>query len=97
MSLLTRLVGPLEGEVKLPVHQFMAALAEYFRGAINKQQIVNAFNLSNPEKDHLQEFLDGIDGTSIERTLIHDVLMLGEADYYSLQMVRNRLGLTNNA
>lgn len=96
MSLLTRLVNPNPGEDKLPVHQFMAGLAEYKRGAVTKNQFVNAFGLSGAEATQLDEFLSGLDLDSTDRSLIHDVLMLAEAGYYTNAQVKARLGLTSD-
>ena len=93
MGVLTRLVGPLEGETKLPVHQFMAALAEYKRGAITGAQVAEAFVLDSDEENDLQTFLDGMDGT-LTREKVHDVLMLGERKLYTLAKVQTELGLT---
>ena len=91
MSLLTRLVSPLDDEGKLPVHQFMAALAEYKRGAITGAQLIIAFDLSTEEATSLQTFLDNLDGDTVNRALIHDVLMLGEAGYYTINQIKARL------
>lgn len=93
MSLLTRLISPAELEEKIPVHTFMAALAEYKRGAITGQNVVDAFELSGTEATSLQNFLDNLDGDSISRSLIHDVLLLGEAGHYDTTQVKARLGI----
>ena len=91
MALLDRLLGT--EEPKLPVHEFMAGLAEYKRGAITGAQVVSAFNLSGTEATQLQGFLDNLDGDTISRELIHDVLLLGEGGYYTKTQVKNRLGV----
>jgi len=91
MSLLDRLLG--NEDPKLPVHQFMAALAEYKRGAITKQIVIDAFLLSVPEGTSLQTFLTKLDSDTIDRGFIHDVLLLGEAGYYTKSQVQARLGL----
>ena len=91
MSLLDRLLG--NEDPKLPVHQFMAALAEYKRGAITKQNVIDAFLLSVPEGTSLQTFLTKLDSDTIDRAFIHDVLLLGEAGYYTKSQVQTRLGL----
>jgi len=49
MSLYTRLIGGVEGEVKIPVHGFMAALGEFERGKISAGEIEAAFGLSGAE------------------------------------------------
>ncbi len=91
MSLLDRLLGT--ENPKLPVHQFMAALAEYERSAITKQNIVDTFDLDETEATALQDFLDEIDASNIGRAQIHDVLMLGESGLYTKIQVKNRLGV----
>lgn len=93
MSLLTRLISPSDPEDKLPVHTFMAALAEYKRGAITGQQVIDAFELSGTEATSLQKFLDNLDGDSINRALIHDILLLGEAGHYTESQAKARLGI----
>jgi hypothetical protein len=91
MPLLDRLLGT--EEPKLPVHEFMAALAEYKRGAVSKAQIVSAFDLSAGEATALDAYLSALDADTIDRTLIHDVLMLGEGEYYTKAQVQSRLGV----
>ena len=93
MGLLTRLVAPLEGEDKLPVHQFCAALAEYLRGSVTGAQFATTFELSPTEITALQVFLDKLDDSSLTRQKIDDVLLLGEAKLYSLAKVQTELGL----
>lgn len=93
MSLLTRLISPSDPEDKLPVHTFMAALAEYKRGVITGQQVIDAFELDSAEATQLQNFLDNLDTSSIDRTLIHDVLLLGEAGHYNEAQAKSRLGI----
>lgn len=91
MGLLQRLLGT--EEPKLAVHQFMAGLAEFKRGAVTKQNIIDAFGLSVDESNQLQTFLDNIDTDVISRDLIHDVLLLGETGKYTENQVKSRLGL----
>ena len=93
MSLLTRLISPQVGEIKLPVHQFMSALAEYKRGSITDSQIISTFNLNASEAISLQSFLDNMDDDSIDRSKLHDVLMLGESGYYDINKVKSELGI----
>lgn len=95
MSLLTRLVKPVAGEIKIPVHQFMAALAEYKRpdGLMTGVRLATTFDLSSAEITQLQNFLDRVDNDSITREEIHDVLMLAETNpqIYTTQEVIDRL------
>ena len=93
MSLLSRLVDPQPGEEKIACHQFMAALAEYRRGAVSPAQIVAAFNLDASETTQLQNWLDNLDADTINRQLIHDVLLLGEVGLYTQSQVAGRLGV----
>jgi hypothetical protein len=71
----------------------MAALAEYKRGAVTGQNIVDAFNLSGSEATQLNTWLTNLDTDAINRQLIHDVLLLGEGEYYSKAQVQSRLGV----
>jgi hypothetical protein len=93
MSLLTRLISPNAGEVKLPVHQFMSALSEYKRKIISSSQLATAFNLTIEEQTQLNAFLTNMDTDVINREVLHDVLMLGEGGYYTITQVKNRLGV----
>ena len=90
MGLLQRVLGT--EEPKIAIHAFMA-IAEYKRGAVTKNQIVTAFGLSVAEGNALQTFLTNMDSNSIDRDLLHDVLLLGERGYYTESVVRNRLSL----
>lgn len=91
MSLLGRLIGTQKP--KIPVHQFMAALAEYKRGAITGQNVVDGFELSEAEAIALQAFLTNLDTDTINRAKIHDVLLLGEVGLYSKEKAQTELGL----
>lgn len=90
MSLLTRLIDPLPGEEKLPVHQFMAGLAEVQRGHITKQQLIVEFNLNQAEQQQLNTWLNT---GNTDRLEVHDILLLGENGNYPLSFVQSRLGL----
>lgn len=92
MSLLDRLIGT--EEPKLPVHQFMAAMAEYKRGSVTGAQVISGFGLSGAEATNLQDFLTNLDTDVINRQKIHDVLMLAEAGFYPKAKVKTELGLT---
>lgn len=92
MGLVQRLLGT--EEPKLPAHQFMAALAEYKRGSITGTQVGDAFDLNAGERTALQEFLDGLDASTIDRGKIHDVLLLGETGLYPEAKVKSELGLS---
>lgn len=94
MSLLDRILG-LE-EPKLPAHQLMAALAEYKRGSITGQQVIDAFGLNGAEATSLQEFLDNMDAATIDRAKVHDVFMLGEIGLYTKAKVKTELVLSGD-
>lgn len=96
MSLLDRLLNDSPDGDNLPVHEFMAALAEYRRGSVTSSQVVNAFDLDSGEANALQEFLDNLNADTIDRAKIHDVLLLGAADLYTKAKVKTELGLTSN-
>jgi hypothetical protein len=91
MALLDRVLGT--EEPKIPIHQFMAALAEYKRGEVTKQNVVDSFSLSAGESTALQTWLDSLDIDAINRAMIHDVLLLGETGLYSKTQVQSRLGV----
>lgn len=105
MSLLDRMVG--DEQPKMPTHQFMAALAEFGRGAFSRVQVTNAFQtdpnfLVQPsELNQLDDFLDQMDPAMVPleadrlafRMAVHDVLMLGEQGSYTKVQVKNRLNI----
>jgi hypothetical protein len=93
MSLLTRLVAPQTGELKLPSHQFMAAIAEYKRGApgVTLASIATTFGLSAGEQTDLATLAGLFVGDVISRELIHDVLLLGEVGIYSVATCQARI------
>ena len=98
MTLLTRLVAPEPGEIKLPSHQFMAALAEYKRGVpgATLASISTVFELTAGEQADLDFLASLFIGDVISREILHDVLLLGEVGIYSVQACQDRI-LTANA
>lgn len=96
MSLLTRLVDPQPGEEKIAVHQFLAAIAEFTRGApgVTVQRFVEEFNLNAAEEAQLVAWYTTEVATgNLTRERIHDVLLLGEVGIYSVSQVMSRLNL----
>lgn len=95
MSLLTRLTQPQAGEERLPVHEFMASLAEFKRGApgVNATSIGDAFGLSQAERNQLNNFISNLNANTIDRALIHDVLLLGVGKFYTVNQCASRLGV----
>lgn len=91
MSLLTRLVAPLDGETKLPVHQFTAELAEVWRGEITKAKMVADFNLTPEEETTLDAMIAAIGANTFTRQEFHDVMMMGESGFYTPAEITTRL------
>jgi hypothetical protein len=89
MAILKRLAGT--EQPKLPVHQWMAGLAEVKRGHITQAQFISAFSLSPAEVTELATWASRLTGGSIARDDIHDVLMLLEYGLYSEAQAKNRL------
>jgi hypothetical protein len=90
MSLLTRLIDPLPGEEKLPIHAFQAGIAEFKRGHVTAPQFFAAFNLSASEQTQMTTwFTTG----NTERLEVHDILLLGESGLYDLNACKTRLGI----
>lgn len=94
MSLLSRLVNPAEDEVKLPVHQFMAELAELQRGEIVVAKMYADFNLSAAEQTQLDNFIIEMTGGNFNREEFHDVMMMGEKGFYTPAEILTRLGIS---
>lgn len=95
MSLLSRLVSPEEGEAKIPIHAFMASVAEKDRNApgVDSDFIMSQFDIPKDGKedvDLLKLLLNMGDG-KVDRAMIHDVLLLGEAGVYPESQVELRL------
>ena len=97
MSLVSRLVDPdkVSGEVKLPVHQFTMAIAEYMRGELTGANLVSKFNLDAGETATLQQWQTVLDASSDPaagwRSILEDIFGLGETNYYSMTEVEARL------
>lgn len=104
MSLLSRLIQPDQTtdppEVKISIHTFMAAIAEYKRNPWSRTRtqrradLVAAFNLNTAEANSLDEFFNNQDANNVSREEIHDVLFLGEGGYYTIAQTRTRLIIT---
>lgn len=84
-------------EPKIPVHGFMAALAERKRGRVTAQQIVTTFQLdAAAQADAVAlnaRFDDAVNPlTGVE---LHDVLLLADAGlaYQTVNALKTRLGV----
>ena len=95
MTLVGRLIGVglLEDEEKLPIHTFMALVVERSRGEIDTSKIVADLALTREEQTDLDEFVRAIIAGSYDRDLLHDVLIMGEAGYYTEADIERRLQL----
>lgn len=98
MGLVERLMGwqPTgEDLIKIPVHQFTAAMAEWNRGFTNKAQIVALFSLRPEDEVDADALIAQFAATNITRQEFHDILLLAEirAGYDTPTKVRNRLGI----
>ncbi len=100
MTLLDRLLGlQPDPETRIPVHEFMAGVSEYKRGAVTRAQVKTAFNLSVDEGTQLDVWLDNFDADTLNRALVHDVLLLGSGrdennvPFYPKATVRTRLNV----
>lgn len=96
MSLLTRLTVPLEGEEKIAVHQFTAAISEFKDGHVTANQVFNFFNMTASEQSALTAwYTANIQNGVLEIEEVHRVLLLGEGEppAYSANTVKSRLNL----
>ena len=83
MSLFSRLVKPIEPEVKIPCHQFMAALSELGRGEFTRTDIEVMFSMTPDEVTEFDTFINKVasvpPGKRFEfARVIHDMLLLAE-------------------
>ncbi len=83
MSLFSRLTDPVGGEVKIPAHQFMAAMSELVRGEFTRSDIETMFNMTPAERTQFDNFINKASSVPASRRfefgrLIHDMLLLAE-------------------
>ncbi len=69
---------------RVPVHQFMAVVAERHRGALTREDIISIFLLAAEDLTDLDEILDKADSLAADRVfefgrLLHDILLLSES------------------
>lgn len=84
MGLYEKLVGSDPQDVSIPVHQFMAAVAERDRGVLNRQDLIDTFNIETADLEELDTILDKADSLAADRQfefgrMLHDILLLSEA------------------
>lgn len=83
-------------EPHIPVHAFMAAMAEQRRGRVTGAQVATAFELdASAQQDAiaLQNRFSG--GNPITGVELHDILLLADAGlaYTTVAALKNRLGV----
>lgn len=84
MGLYEKLVGSDPQDVSIPVHQFMAAVAERDRGVLDRQDLIDTFNIETADLEELDTILDKADSLAADRQfefgrMLHDILLLSEA------------------
>ncbi len=83
MALYERLVLPTTADPKIPVHQFMAAVAEAVRGQVTRAQIITAFGLRVEDEADLDFLITKVGTLAVAEKfeftrVLHDILLLGE-------------------
>ena len=83
MSLYEKLVGTDPNDVKIPCHQFMAAISERDRAVMTRQDVIDCFELETEDLVELDQILDKVDGLTADRQfefgrMLHDILLLSE-------------------
>jgi hypothetical protein len=76
-------VGLQPGEVKLPIHSFIAGMAEGYRGVVTRAQFITAFGIQPSEEAYLDALWNKGAGLAanrrdVYRIVMHDCLLLGE-------------------
>ena len=85
-------------EPKLPVHAFMAAMAEIKRGFGTRAQFVSVFQLDAAAQTDLDALIARFSGGSaLTAVELHDVLLLADAKgipvYKTVPAIKTRLGV----
>jgi hypothetical protein len=94
MPLYDRLMGL--AQPKLPVHQFMAMVAERVRNDVTTQQVTDAFALAPDEVTDATTLTQRVTQALLTKDEVHDVLLLAEAaipPYTTVAAVKARLGV----
>lgn len=94
MSLLTRLLDPLEEEERIPYHEFVAGIREFQRGEVTQQQFFTFYGLSPAEETALQAwYVAQIVSGNLTTEEVEDILRLRGSGAYSVATATARLGL----
>jgi hypothetical protein len=81
---------------RIPVHAFMAVVAEFKRGRLTQPQAVALLGLSAPEQTEAAALITRVTNNLLTAIEIHDVLLLAEgryAGYDTVALVKTRLGV----
>jgi hypothetical protein len=89
-------VDPETNGAKLPVHQYVGAVAEVVRGNMTQNQLAASFNLAPDEITDTQSIVSDVTSAALTRAEVHDVLLCAERfllPYNTVAAVETRLGL----
>lgn len=83
MALYERLVLASDTNPKIPVHQFMAAVAEAVRGQSGRAAIITMFALRTEDEADLDFLIAKVSGMAVAERfeftrVLHDILLLAE-------------------
>lgn len=87
-----------DGDTKIPVHSFMAAMREAARGNITMDQVKTAFNMDATASSEVDSIATKYNGLSTDtaredfKTQLHDALLLAESGFYDKATVKDLLG-----
>jgi hypothetical protein len=83
---------------KIPVHTFACALREHSRGAVTRQQVIDAFTLAGDDITELDAIRTQYQSLATQEekdafiVKFHDVMILCEAGFYDKAKAKNELG-----
>lgn len=94
MALINRLIGQgmAEGEEGIPIHQAVSGLAEYQRDHLTYDAFVSMFEATAVEKVSLTAWMAKQTG-KVDYAEIENILILGESGHYTIDEVKDRLGI----
>jgi len=81
---------------RLPVHQYVASVAEVARGNASAAPLIAFYSLDAEEQAQTQTLIDAVEGGQLTRIEVHDVLLMAESGappYTTVIAVETRLGL----
>ena len=83
--------GIPEGVAAIPVHAYLAHLAEVVRGSVTSGDFSTYWNLDATEQANMTTMFNRIQADTIQRELVDDVLTLYEAGVYDQATALTRL------